>query len=165
MPLELPSRDVTVYWYLGTDDELALGAQEGESDLGTDIELVARTNEYTPDSIGGEAIWHMLYIALRRSNDDDLTLRFTPIVEDEPGDDIDITLEAVANPTRELLEVGLAKYYPSAADPQISNALRGSTFALEIRTVGTIPAGRLVIEGVELEWELAGSDKESENAA
>lgn len=165
MPLELPNRDVTVYWYLGTDDRLAQGGQEGADDLGVDIELVARTNTYAPDSIGGEAVWDNLYVTLRRSNDADLTLRFTPVVDDVDLDDIDVVLAAVAAPTREILEVGLASYYPSAADPQIATALRGTTFALEVRSVGTIPGGRLIIEGIELEWDLATEGKEAENAS
>ena len=163
--LELPNRDITVHWYLGVDDQLAEGGQEGSDDLGTDIELVAKTNEYQPDGMGGEAIWTNLYVALRRSNDADLTLRFQPFVDGEGEDSIDVTLSSVASPTRQLLEIGLASYYPSAADPQIANSLRGYTFSLEVRTVGTIPAGRLIIDGIELEWELAGEDREADNAS
>jgi hypothetical protein len=163
--LELPTRDVTVYWYLGTDDELALGGQEDDDDLGTDIELVAHTNEYTPAGVGGEAMWTNLYVSFRRSNATDLTLRFTPYLDGEADDSIDVVLEGVATPTRHLVEIGLADYYPSAADPQIATALRSTTFSLEIRSVGTVPAGRLIIDGIELEWEPVTEGKEAENAS
>lgn len=163
--LELPTRDVTVYWYLGTDNELALGGQEDDDDLGTAIELVAHTNEYTPAGVGGEAIWTNIYMAYRCSNETDLTLRLTPFVDGEGKDSIDVVLAAVTSPTRHLVEVGLAEYYPSAADPQIANALRGTTFSLEIRSVGAIPVGRLVIDGIEVEWALATEGKEAENAS
>lgn len=165
MPLELPNRTVTVYWYLGVDDNPALGSQEGSDDLGTDIELVARTNAYAPYGVGGEGIFTNLYLTLFRSNDADLELSVVPIVDGVEQDAIQLIRPAVAEPTREVLEIGLATYYPSAADPQIANAMRGTWFQTEIRSVGTLPAGRLIIEAVELEHEVVTEGKQAANAS
>lgn len=165
MPLQLPTRETSVYWYLGVAAGLARGSVEGSSDLGTDIELVARTNEYLVAGIGGEAIFRNVYLALFRSNSDTLQLSVTPVVDGVEYEAIIIDLEAVANPTRETLEVGLAVLYPSVANPQIATALRGEKFALEIRSVGTIPPGRFKIEGMELEWDVVTEGKEAVNAS
>jgi hypothetical protein len=165
MPLELPTRAVTVYWYLAVADNLAMGGQESADDLGVPIELVAKSNQYAPAGIGGEAIFTNVYLTLFRSNADDLVLELTPIVDDVEQEPIEITRPAVAAPTREVLEIGLAVYYPSPADPQIATAMRGTWFQASLRSVGVLPAGRLIIEGWEFEHELVTEGKAAVNAS
>jgi hypothetical protein len=179
MPLQLPARTVTVFWYLATglvDESLeetalgALGGQEDGDDLGELIELVALSNEYAPAGIGGEAIFTNVYITLLRSNTEELTLLLTPYVDGAAEDEIEIVRPATLVPIREILEVGLARYYPSAADPQIATAMRGTWFQADLRTpaiesVATMPGGRLIIEGWELESEVVTEGKAAVNAS
>jgi hypothetical protein len=164
MPLELPVREVTVFWYLAVDDNLAMGGQENADDLGADIELVAKTNAYAPAGIGGESIFTNVYLTLFRSNATQLELSLVPIVNGVEQDAIQIIRPAVLVPTREVLEIGLVVFYPSALDPQIATAMRGCWFELELRSVGTIPDGRLIIEGIELEHEQVTEGKQAVNA-
>lgn len=179
MPLQLPTRETTVYWYLcvGLINEsleevalLALGGQEVPDDLGEPIELVALSNEYAPAGIGGEAIFTNVYLTLFRSNDAELTLLLTPWVNGVAEETIEIVRPATAAPVREVLEIGLARYYPSALNPQIANAMRGTWFQAELRTpadesVAIMPDGRVIVEGWELEHELVTEGKEAVNAS
>lgn len=162
--LQLPSRETTVYWYLGTDDCLARGGL-GTTDVGQAIGFRARTRSYAPAGIGGEVICTNVYLSMQRANTADLSLTVTPIVDGVEKDAIALVLEATDEPVREVHELGLAQLYPSAADPQIAVALRGCWFQLEVRASDAGAAGRLVIEGVELEFETVTEGKQASNAS
>lgn len=167
-PLELPSRIQKTFWYLGVDENLALG-ESGTTDLGEPIEFVALSAEYAPAGFGGEAIFTDLRLTLFRDNDEDMVLEVTPIVDGERQDPIDLELPAVAEPARAIHELGLANYHPSPEDPQYSTALRGTYFQVELRTPGAgesvdLYNGRLVIEEVELEWDPVREGRSASNA-
>lgn len=167
--LELPTRDTKVFWYLAVDGNLAQGSS-GNLDLTEPVEFVALTNAYAPAGIGGEAIFLNVRLSVFRDNDEDMILELTPIVDDVDQDVIELELVGIAAPARSIHEVGLATYYPSAADPQIANALRGTTFQLEIRTRGAGESlaeaidGRLVFEGLELEYDIVEEGRQAANA-
>lgn len=167
-PLQLPDRDTKVYWYLGVDDQLAQGGQ-GNLDLDDAVEFVATTNAYAPAGIGGEAIFVALRIALFRDNDDDMQLDIVPVIDGEEGEEITLSLPGVAAPARSIHELALVKHYPSAADPQISLSPRGQWFQADVRSVAPPESvgradGRLVIEGLELEYEIVREGVEASNA-
>lgn len=164
MALQLPTRDTRVHWYLGTDAALAKGGQ-GTDDLGTGYTFRAKTRSYAPAGIGGECIFTNLYISLLRSNTEDMTIEIVPIVDGVAQDAVALVLEAVAAPLREVHEVGLAVFYPSAANPQIATAMRGCWFQTEVRSSGAIPAGRTVVEGIELEHEVVTEGRQASNAS
>ncbi len=164
MTLQLPSRTRTVFWFLGTDGELALGAS-GVDDLGAVVDARAETNAYAPAGIGGEAIYTNVYMALMRDCTTDVTLQFTPIVDGTELAAIELTIPGVASPIRSTYEIGLAIPYPSAADPQIHTAPRGQWIQLRVETDGGLPDGRFVIEGLELEFEVVTEGQEALNAS
>lgn len=168
MVLELPDREVKVFWYLGVDDNLAQGGQ-GNLDLDDAIEFVAVTNAYAPAGIGGEAIFVAVRIALFRDNDEDMELDIIPIVDGTEEEEITLTLPGVTDPARSIHELQLVRYYPSSADPQIVNSPRGTWFQLDVRSVGPPESigrtdGRVVIEGVELEYEIVREGVTADNA-
>lgn len=185
MALQLPSRDITVFWYLCTgiileslveEAALALGGQEEADDLGELIELVALSNEYAPAGIGGEAIFTNVYITLLRSNTEELTLLLTPYVDGVAEPEIEIVRPPAASPLREVLEIGLVRYYPSAADPQIATAMRGTWFQADLRTpqaeslfpeslLPMGPGGRFIVEGWEIEHEIVTEGRGAVNAS
>lgn len=167
-PLQLPVRDVKVFWYLGIDDALAQGGQ-GNLDLTDAIEFVATTNAYAPAGIGGEAIFVALRIALFRDNDEDMELDIIPVVDGVEGEEIVLSLPGVAAPARSIHELHLVKYYPSSADPQIVNSPRGQWIQVDVRSVAPPESvgrvdGRVVIEGLELEYEVVREGLEASNA-
>lgn len=167
-PLELPTRETKVFWYLGVDNNLALGSS-GNLDLGDAVEFVALTNAYAPAGIGGEAIFVNLRLALFRDNAEDMVLEVTPVVDGVERDVIELALPGVAAPARSIHELGLAEYYPSALDPQIATALRGAWFQVEIRSLGPpesigVVDGQLVFEGLELEYEIVEEGRQAANA-
>lgn len=152
MTLQLPSRTRTVFWFLGADDQLALGAS-GVDDLTVDVDARAETNAYAPSGIGGETAFFNLYLSLFRDCTTDVTLLVTPIIDGEELAAIELVIPGVASPIRSVYEVGLAVPYPSAADPQILTAPRGQWCQFRIETSGGLPDGRFAIEGIELELE------------
>lgn len=167
-PLELPTREEKVFWYLGVDGNLARGSS-GNLDLGEAVEFVALTNAYAPAGIGGEAIFVNLRLSLFRDNATDMVLDVVPIIDGIEQDLIELDLPGVAAPARSIHELGLASYFPSALDPQISTALRGTWFQAEIRSPGPpesvgVVDGRFVFEGLELEFEVVEEGRQAANA-
>lgn len=167
-PLELPSREQKVFWYLGIDGGLAEGGQ-GQTDLGTAIEFVALSNDYAPAGIGGECIFTDLRIAIFRDNSADVILEVTPLVDGEAYATIDLTLPGVSSPARSIHELALVHVWPSESNPLTSQALRGTWFQLELRTLADpesvdIYSGRVVIEGIELEWDPVLEGRKADNA-
>lgn len=164
MTLVLPSPTRTVFWFLGADGELALGAS-GVDDLGATLDALAETNAYAPAGIGGEAMFTNVYMSLFRDCTEDVTLIFTLIVDGVEEDPINLTIPGVASPARSVYEIGLSKPYPSAADPQILTAPRGQWVQLRVETSGGLPDGRFVIEGLELEREIVTEGQGAINAS
>jgi len=167
--VELPDRESKTFWYLAVDANLAQGSQ-GNQDLGESIEAVALTNAYAPAGIGGEAVFLNLRIAVFRDNAEDMELEVTPIVDGEEQDVIVLDLPAVASGARSIHELGLAVYYPSSADPQIATGMRGTWFQAELRTVGPPESigrvdGRLVVEGMDLEFSIEREGRAADNAS
>jgi len=165
--LTLPDRELKTFWYLGVDGQLAQGS-DGNEDLGDAIEFVALSNAYAPAGIGGEAVFKNVYLSIFRDNTEDVLLEITPIIDEVEQDPIDLTLVGIASAARSVYELGLAVYYPSTADPQIATAQRGTWFQLEIRSVGAPESigrvdGRIVMEGLELEYEVEREGRQASN--
>lgn len=159
----LAIREVSSWTFLGTDQLAEYGS--GRLDLEAPVEARARSNIYAPAGAGGEAIFTNVYLTLTRANDETMSLLLTPIVDGVEQEPIELELEGVSDPVKAVHELGLAVPWPSAADPQILQALRGEWAQIQIDTAGGLPAGRVEIDGIELEVEIVTEGKEAENGA
>lgn len=160
--LEQVTLESPVPWYMGAAGTLYRG-NVGQQDAGETVTSRVQTRETAPAGPGGEAIAHNLYVALTRLNPSSLDLVVTPLVDGEELEADTFTLEGVASPVTEVLEVPLSvAHTDDEGEELLRTAPRGTWFAARLETDG--PDGLLVLEGVALEQEIVRESEEAVDA-
>lgn len=133
-----------------------------QDDLGSAIEGFVQPNFVAPEGVGAEYVFTNLYLYLSRWNESLLTLSLTPLVDGDPSTEQTFDLEGVAtSPTREVIELGLLEPYDSGGSERLRYAPRGTWFSFQLKTVGALPDGDVVLEGVSLEYEVVRETEEA----
>ncbi len=150
--------------FFGGRDAVAgvLKTNDGFKDNTVDYAVLAKTNPVAPVGAAGECIFKNVYITLTHSMA--VTVRFVPIVDfvvldgtgGQPDERLSIILPDLTGPGRltERFEMGLSLPFPLTGAERIRNALRGAWFQLQAETVGSLAAGDLIFEQIELDYEV-----------
>ena len=145
--LSLPTR-----FYFGASNTVGrFGASR--DDMGAAVELIASSNPLAPAGTGQEAIFRNLYLALTRANPSDVPLNVEAVVDETRYTVATRTLEGVAGPKLELLEIPLTTAIMRSGSPVGRRHLRGTWCEFRLDTDGTLPDGDLVLEAAGLEFE------------
>lgn len=149
--LLLEDRPRPVRPFLGSVE--LLEAETGLDDDGEPIQFRVQSNPLAPSGIGGEAVFHDVYLTLTRSNPEDVTLLVTPVVDGLDLPAIPVTLAGVEDPVTEAIEIGLSiPILDSLGAQRGTRAVRGVWMAarIELDDPEEWTEGRLIIEGVEI---------------
>lgn len=153
----MPDHEITSPWglVLGGAGEL-LDADSGASDDGQPFEPLLETNWVAPAGVGGECAFRNLYLTLTHSNRAGGTITVTPIVDGERLEPTVVVLSAVASGVlTEVVEVPLWIALRDALGQVAATfAARGCWFAAEIKLADAAAGGLVVLEGMELEYDV-----------
>lgn len=124
-------------------------------DLSSPITCRMRTAPVGPGGVGGEALFHNLYLALEWQSEG--TVEVIPIVDGDRRTDLSrtINLAQKAEPTRDRFEIPLVYGFEDGGVEVLRQALRGTWFQAELLVTLSRPSVHgIMVEGVELEQEL-----------
>lgn len=139
-------------WFLAGQGGVWRGAQ-GIDDAGADMPVHAKTVEVAPAGIGGECLFQNIYLGLTRFNALDWDIDVTGILDGVALETETITLEGVAAPVTEVLEISLAQPYKIDGVEQSRYHPRGAWLAILVEAAEG-PDKEVIFEGPELEYEV-----------
>lgn len=156
----------TQRWFMGGDGAvLRRGGVQGSQDGAEPIVLRARSNPLALAGIGGEAVFHNLYIALTRANEAEWTFTVTPVVDQVAQEPIDVVLLAAAAPVSEILELSLMQPFRDSLDVVRSTfAPRGQWFQL-LLSAANAPDALVSFDGIEIEYDVEIEGRRATNAS
>lgn len=140
-----------------------LEAETGLEDDGEPIQFRVQANPIAPSGIGGEAVFHDVYLTITRSNPTEVVLLVTPVVDGLDLPEVELPLPGVEDPVTEAHEIGLAlPILDSLGMQRGTRAVRGvwMSVRIELDAPAEWTAGRLIIEGVEVSATTATESEE-----
>lgn len=135
-------------------DVLYQFGEDWQDDL-EDITARILTVPIAPGGVGGEVLFHNLYLSLEWQSR--ATVTVTPILDGRRVTTLQRTLEldVEAEPRRERYEIPLAEPYEVGGIEELRTALRGTWFQVQVEVTQESPSETgVVVEGVELEQEV-----------
>lgn len=154
--------------------ELGTGNVDVAGDATYEAEITPRleTPAIYPAGLGGEAIFHVLWLTLTHTMAVDVKVE--PIVDGElhssdwPNDSLlphTISLSAEASRKTKTFEIGLSRPHERSGVEVGRVGLRGERFAVRITIPNGLGTGDLILEGLSLEREVVLEGQEADNAS
>lgn len=149
-----PTRTPRAPFFLGADSSYILREGQDNQDALTDYGFFARTNDLAPAGVGGECLFHAVYLSVTRNNTAAWTCDATPIVDGVELETVTITFGAIAGGkmVTEHQEIFLAQPYKEGGSTEQSlYHPRGAWFQLRLEA-NDAPDSHFTFEGFELEF-------------
>lgn len=136
----------------------------GYSDDGEVYDLLGRSDPFLPAGLGGEAAFYTVYVTTTHF-EVATVLRVTPRIDGVPLAATAIVLNTAPGPDGEqrVHEISLSKPYVDGGLEKLRYAPRGSWIDVTVetqRSVGLGVAGRVIVDGIEVEFEAVQEGKQ-----
>lgn len=150
-------RPRVLFFGAGGGDARLLLVDSGTTDGGAAFIFLARSNPIAPAQPSQEiAVFATYLVVTAMDTDTALQLKVRLYVNQDGALERTITIPATVGERRYQFEVSWHESVSSGGAERTTLSARGSEMILELESSGTIPAGRIVIDGVESEVEVLG---------
>ena len=134
----------------------------GEDDAGVAIDLLAQPNKLAPAGIGGETMFTRLFFVVTHDNPQTYNFDLIPILDNTEMPTLTVAIPGVRSPVvGRVIEVGLSRTYAAVQ----KYGVRGTWFTFRLQGNGTVPNGDIIVEGVDLEYEMLREADQAINVA
>jgi hypothetical protein len=135
---------------------------ESEDDAGVAIDLFAQPNKIAPAGIGGETMFTRLFFVVSHDNRGDYDFTLVPILDNTELPGLQVTVPGVQQPVvGRVIEVGLSLEHNGVQ----TYGVRGTWFTFRLQGNGTVPDADIIVEGVDVEYEMLREAEQAINVA
>lgn len=127
----------------------------GTTDDGVAIAAVGETGHFAPGGESGEAIFTAFYLTVTHTMA--VTIRLIPVLDgvEKTAQQKDVVLGNEASRKTKIIEVGLWEPVNDDLGAEVGRcAMRGTRIQCRVETVGGLAAGDLILDEVEVEYEV-----------
>lgn len=158
-------RPRVLFFGAGGGDARILLVDSGTNDGGASYEFLARSNPLVPADPAGElAVFATFLVFTATDTTTDLNMSVRLYVNENTPLSRAIVIPASVGEIRHQFEISWHESISNGGSERVTVAPRGYMMVLELESTGVIPAGRIVVDGVESEVEVLGGTLTSEAA-